>query len=80
MNEIEDRARSQLMVIEQVQSIRIRNRDEVARLIAEMARSTRDVMAVCTSLNLWIAINGLKGDVAIPRAVITSAFTEMKRQ
>lgn len=80
MNEIEDRARSQLMAIEQVQSIRIRNLDEVARMIAQRAESTRDVMAVCTSLNLWIAINGLKGDVVVPTAVLTSAFSALKRR
>jgi len=79
MNEIEDRARSQLMVIEQVQSVRIAGRDEVARAISQRAESARDVMAVCTTLNLWISINGVSGDVEIPDAVLAAAFSALKR-
>ncbi|HLB70192.1 MAG: hypothetical protein OIN88_04950 [Candidatus Methanoperedens sp.] len=66
MNEIEEQARAQLMMIEQVYALKITNRDEVARLIAERVDNDRQVLTICTSLNSWVLLNKKKGNVVIP--------------
>jgi hypothetical protein len=66
VDEIEERAKMQLGMIEHAYSIKIRNKEEIARLIAERARDKRHVLRICTSLNSWIAGNNFEGDVAIP--------------
>jgi len=70
MDDIEETARAELMVIEGVYGLRIMNRDEAARLIASKLRSKARVLRVCTAINTWIAMNK-KGDaLAIPDEVL----------
>jgi len=70
MDEIEARSQAHLGMIEQVYSIKIKNKDEVARFIAEKADNKRQVLMICTSLNAWIASNSTKGDLIIPEDVV----------
>jgi hypothetical protein len=70
MDEIEERALAQLGMIEQVYSVKIKNKDEAARFIARKAGSKRQVLAICTSLNAWIAGNNAVGDMTIPLNVL----------
>ena len=74
MNEIEEQARAQLMMIEQVYALKITNRDEVARLIAERVDNDRQVLTICTSLNSWVLLNKKKGNVVIPHEVLIRLF------
>ncbi|MCX6670142.1 MAG: hypothetical protein NTV25_10135 [Methanothrix sp.] len=72
MRDQEERARSQLMAIEQAYGIKIKNREEVARIIADKVDDQRQVLSICTSLNSWVAVNGYQGEVAIPSKLLNS--------
>lgn len=74
MNEIEERAKAQLMMIEQVYSLKLANRDEVARLIASMVDNDRQVLSICSSLNSWVMLNRKSGNVVIPHEMLMRLF------
>jgi uncharacterized membrane protein len=73
MNELGSLGNAQLMAIEQIYGIQIKNREEVARLIGEKAGDKRQVLTICTSLNSWVAVN-LKEVVIIPSEVLEPLF------
>jgi hypothetical protein len=72
MRDQEERARSQLMAIELAYGIKIKNRDEAARIIADKVEDQRLVLSICTSLNSWVAVNRCQGEVAIPNKLLNS--------
>jgi hypothetical protein len=72
MRDQEERARSQLMAIEQAYGIKIKNREEVARIIADKVDGQRQVLSICTSLNSWIALNNCQGEFDIPSKLLDS--------
>jgi hypothetical protein len=74
MNELEERAKAQLMMIEKVYALKITNRDEVAKLIASEVDNDRQVLTICTSLNYWVLLNKKKGNVTIPSEVLSQLF------
>lgn len=74
MSEIEERAKAQLMMIEQVYGMRITNRDEIAQLIASNVDNDRQVLTICSSLNSWILLNRKRGNVTIPQEVLFRLF------
>lgn len=74
MSEIEERAKAQLMMIEQVYGLKITNRDEIAKLIASNVDNDRQVLTICSSLNSWILLNKKRGNVIIPREVLSRLF------
>ncbi len=71
MNERVNRAESQLRAIEQIHGIKFLNREEVATRIAEGVADERQILLVCTGINLWAAGNGLRGEVRIPDELVT---------
>lgn len=60
----------QLRVIEQSYSIKIQNKEDIARIIADKVDDKGQVLGVCSSLNYWIATNNKKGDIVIPPNVV----------
>lgn len=74
MDDIEEQAKAQLMMIEQVYDLKITNRDEVAKLIAANVDNSRQVLSICSSLNSWILLNKKRGDVIIPPEVLSRLF------
>ncbi len=80
MNEIVEQAKAQMMMIEQIYGLKIINRDEVAGLIAVNLDNERQVLTICSSLNSWILLNKKKGDVVIPREVLSRLFETTKWQ
>ncbi len=72
MRDQEERARSQLMAIEQAYGIKIKNRDDAARIIADRVEDPRRVLSICTSLNSWIALNNCQGEFDIPSKLLDS--------
>jgi hypothetical protein len=76
MQDQEERARSQLMAIELAYGIKIKNRDEAARIIADRVEDPRQVLSICTSLNSWVAVNGYQGEVAIPSKLLNRLLDE----
>lgn len=51
MSEHEERAKAQLMMVEQIYALKITNHDEAAKLIAENVDNEKQVLTICTSLN-----------------------------
>lgn len=74
MSEIEEKTKAQLMMIEQIYSLRIANRDEVASLIAANVDNDRQILTICTSINSWILLNRKQGNIVIPREVLLRLF------
>ena len=75
MNPEEAKARAQalLNVIETSYAIRIVNVEEVAVVITEKTCNEQKILAICTALNTWIALNaGLSGEVEIPLDFVDS--------
>jgi hypothetical protein len=70
MDEIKERAEMQLRVIEQSYSIKIQNKEDIARIIADKVSDKRQVLRVCASLNYWFATKNMKGDVVVPLDVV----------
>jgi hypothetical protein len=73
MSELESLARAQLMAIEQIYGIRIKNREHIAQLIGKKAEDKRQVLTICTSLNSWVAAN-IREAVIIPYEVLEPLF------
>jgi hypothetical protein len=74
MNELEERAKSQLMIIENMYGIRIQKKDEVTNLIAGSAENSRQILRICSFLNSWLAMSGARGDVSIPADTLKKAI------
>lgn len=70
MDEIKERAEMQLRVIEQSYSIKIQNKEDIARIIADKVNDKRQVLRVCSSLNYWIATNNKKGNVVLSPDIV----------
>jgi hypothetical protein len=80
MDEIVEQAKAQMMMIEQIYGLKIKNRDEIAGLIAANVDNERQVLTICSSLSSWILLNKKKGDVVIPREVLSRLFETTKWQ
>ncbi|HWR26242.1 MAG TPA: hypothetical protein VN316_00010 [candidate division Zixibacteria bacterium] len=79
-NEIVEQAKAQMMMIEQIYGLKIINRDEAAGLIAVNVDNERQVLTICSSLSSWILLNKKKGDVVIPREVLSRLFETTRWQ
>jgi len=78
--EIEDRALGQMMMIEKTYDVKIANREEVARRISKAVENPRQVLLICTSLNSWVAMNGLRGEITIPPSLLERLLAHYSRQ
>jgi mannose/fructose/N-acetylgalactosamine-specific phosphotransferase system component IIB len=65
-----DRAKALLNVIETMYEIRITNLEEVIEAIIEKTLDEQKILTICTSLNSWVAMNVLGGEVEIPMEVL----------
>ena len=72
MDELKQRAETQLGIIELTYSIKILNKEEIVSLIAGKLKDKRQILMVCTSLNSWIASSDIRGDAAIPIDIVLS--------
>ena len=61
---------SHLHMIETSHGIHFRNREEVVRAFAPVAASHNQALSVGISLNNWVAMAGVHGDVTVPEEVI----------
>ena len=80
MDEIDEQAKAQLMMIEKIYDLKIINRDEVAGLIASNVDNNRQVLTICSSLNSCILLNKKKGDIVIPQEVLSRLFETTRWQ
>ena len=74
MGELEELARTQLIMIEQIYALKITNRNEIARIIASKVDNDRQVLAICSSLNSWVMLNRKRGNVTVPGEVLSRLF------
>jgi mannose/fructose/N-acetylgalactosamine-specific phosphotransferase system component IIB len=74
-----DRARALLNVIETMYEIRITNLEEVIEAIIERTLDEQKILTICTSLNSWVAMNVLGGEVEIPREVVNGLTGKIMR-
>ncbi len=74
MGEVEDMASAQLTTIEIVHGVAFKNKGEIARMIAEGVSDKRQVLQVCTGINLWAAGNKIEGEMVIPEKLVSDAL------
>jgi hypothetical protein len=72
MDELKQRAETQLSLIELTYSTKILNKEEIVSVIAGKLKDKRQILMVCTSLNSWIASSDIKGDTVIPIDIVLS--------
>lgn len=77
MDDLVMRASAQLKTIEIVHDVLFRNKEKIARMIADNTQNERQVLQVCTAINLWVAGNGIKGETEIPEDLI-AGITRIK--
>jgi hypothetical protein len=70
MEENVARASAQLKTIEIIHDVLFTNKKKIARMIADGIQNERQVLQVCTSINLWVAGSGIKGETEIPEDLI----------
>lgn len=70
MDDFVKRASAQLKTIEIVHDVLFRNKDEIIHMIAEGIGDERQILMVCTAINLWVAGNEIKGDTVIPEGLV----------
>jgi len=69
--QVKDRARALLNVIEIMYEIQITNLDEVIGAITEKTLDEQKMLMISTSLNSWVAMNPMDtGEVKIPMEVV----------
>ena len=71
MDAILERAQAQLSAIEMAYSIRIKNKEDIAQIIAAGLKDKSEVYAVCTGLNSWIAGHDQSGEIAVPEDLVS---------
>ena len=71
MDEIEAMAKAHLSAIEIVNEVKLINKNEIVRLIAQGAKETKQVFLICTSINLWVARNKIQGEFQMPIGVLS---------
>lgn len=74
MESVEERAKMQLLAIEMAYNIKIRNKDDVARIIAAKSRDKSDVLMACSSISTWIARNGISGETVLPIDIVMQSM------
>jgi len=80
MDKIAEQAKAQLMMIEKIYDLNIINSDEVVGLIASNVDNNRQILTICSSLNSWILLNKKKGDIVIPKEVLSRLFETTRWQ
>lgn len=69
---------SHLQMIESQYPVTITNKDQVAERILRRMHHPRDVLTIVLSLNHWVAVNGITGEVAIPDRVLDLIFERVR--
>lgn len=59
-----------LQMIEAQYPLRIMNKDTVIERILENTKDGRRILTIALSLNHWVAVNRVSGDVIIPERVL----------
>ncbi|MFA5296482.1 MAG: hypothetical protein WC382_13325 [Methanoregulaceae archaeon] len=63
-----------LQMIEAQYPLTITNKDQVAGRILGKTHDQQCILSIALSLNHWVAVNGITGEVAIPERVLDLIF------
>jgi O-acetyl-ADP-ribose deacetylase (regulator of RNase III) len=66
-----------LLMIETSHNIRIRNREEIVQRIAPAVKNSIQALTFGISLNTWVAVSGMAGDVTVPDRVILQVLEQL---
>jgi hypothetical protein len=80
MDKVEMRVSAQLTTIEIVHGIKFQNRDAIAKIIAKGVTDERQVLPVCTAINLWVAESNIKGETSIPEDLILDIIDAVQKR
>ena len=69
----------QLLAIEMAYNIKIKNKDQVARILAAGSRDKSDVLMECSFISSWIARNGISGETELPLDMVDQSSQAGKR-
>ncbi len=59
-----------MKTIEIVHEVTFKNKERIAKMIANGAQNDRQVLQVCTAINLWVAGNKIRGEAEIPESLV----------
>ena len=79
MDETMGRASAELTTIEIIHGVKFKNKDEIARMIAEGIGDERQILLVCTGINLWVAGNEIKGETVIPEKLVADVLKAIRK-
>ncbi|MGA2912760.1 MAG: O-acetyl-ADP-ribose deacetylase [Methanoregula sp.] len=68
-----------LLMIETSHNIHIRNREEIVRRIAPIVKNSIQALSFGISLNTWVAVSGMTGDVTVPDKVLLQMVEQMNK-
>jgi len=68
-----------LLMIETSHNIRIRNREEIVQRIAPAVKNSTQALSFGISLNTWVAVSGMTGDVTVPDRVLLQMLEQLKK-
>jgi hypothetical protein len=80
MDETMERASAELTTIEIIHEVKFKNKDEIARMIAEGIGDERQVLLVSTAVNLWVAGNEIKGETVIPEKMVEDVLKAIRKR
>jgi hypothetical protein len=80
MNETVERTSAELATIEIIHDVKFKNKDEIARMIAEGIGDERQILLVCTGINLWVAGNEIQGEAVIPEKLVADVLKAIRKR
>jgi hypothetical protein len=80
MDETMGRASVELTTIEIMHEVKFKNKNEIARMIAEGISDERQILLVCTGINLWVAGNEIKGEAVIPEKLVADVLKAIRKR
>jgi O-acetyl-ADP-ribose deacetylase (regulator of RNase III) len=69
---------SHLAMIEVTHGIRIRNREAIVKILAPAARNDLQALSAGASINTWVAVAGVRGEVTVPDEIIRKICDSLK--
>ncbi|HSD58101.1 MAG TPA: hypothetical protein VLB04_07945 [Methanotrichaceae archaeon] len=79
MDKTMERASAELTTIEIIHDVKFKNKDEIARMIAEGIGDERRALLVCTAINLWVVGNEIKGETVIPENLVADVLKAIRK-
>jgi len=69
-----------LRMIEFQYNVRIMNKKEIAGVIISRTRNRITILSIALSLNHWVAVKGVTGNIEIPERVLNSIIKQVLKK